>query len=68
MPDIHADRPEPAVLDVYLAPGDDAAIEFETCTPTPPPANKRYEYGALPPQEVTFRWETGHTGTACYRC
>jgi hypothetical protein len=66
-PDIESAPPEPAVLDIYLAPGEDTAIEFKTCTSTPPPKNWRYEYGATPPDTVPFRWETGHTGTTTYR-
>lgn len=66
-PDIESAPPEPAVLDIYLAPGQDTAVEFKTCTSTPPPRNWRYEYGATPPDTVSFRWETGHTGTTRYR-
>lgn len=62
-----ATRPAPAVLNVYMAPGQHAAFKYQTCTSTPSPGPK-FEYGALSPDYVTFRWEGGVTGRACFKC
>lgn len=60
--------PAPAVLNVYLKPGDDVALEYKTCTATPPPADPNFEYGVTAPKTVTFRWVTGASGRACFKC
>ena len=60
--------PAPAILNVYLKPGDDVALEYKTCTTTPPPANPNFEYGAAAPKTVAFRWVTGVSGRACFKC
>lgn len=62
-----AAKPAPAVLDVYIAPGQETALEYRTCTNTPSPG-PRFEYGAFAPNWVTFRWESGATGRACFKC
>lgn len=68
MPDLYAAPPQPAVLNLYIAPGNQTAVEFRTCTSTPPPKDRRYEFSATAPDNVAFRWETGDEGVACYRC
>lgn len=60
--------PSPAVLDIYLEAGARTALEYKTCTSTPPPVDPAFNYGATAPDTVEFRWVTGHRGTACFRC
>jgi hypothetical protein len=62
-----AAKPAPAVLNVYIGPGKSAAVEYKTCTSTPSPGSK-FEYGAEAPEFLTYRWETGQVGRACFRC
>lgn len=62
-----ASKPVPAVLNVYIAPGQSAAFEYKTCTWTASPGPK-FEYGAFAPDYLTFRWETGEAGRACFKC
>lgn len=62
-----AAKPAPAVLNVYIAPGERSAFEYKTCTSTPVPGPK-FEYGALAPKYLEFRWETGQSGRACFKC
>lgn len=63
-PDIPAEPPAPAVLDVSIPPYGQQIMNLETCTTTPPPANTNYQYSATVPEDVTFTWVSGHEGTA----
>jgi hypothetical protein len=67
-PTIKAERPKPAVIDIYLASGDEQDVRFQTCTSTPPPDNPDFEFGAEGPNTVSFRWVTGQKGEACFGC
>lgn len=62
-----AAKPAPAVLDVYIAAGQSSALEYKTCTSTPPPGPK-FEYSAFAPEFVTFHWKNGQVGRACFQC
>jgi hypothetical protein len=63
-PDIPAEPPAPAVLDLSLPPYGQQILNFETCTTTPEPANTNYEFSAAVPERVTFTWVSGHEGVA----
>ena len=62
-----AAKPAPAVLNVYIAPGRRSVFEYKTCTSTPVPGLK-FEYSALAPTYLKFRWETGQGDRACFKC
>jgi hypothetical protein len=63
-PDIPAEKPSPAVLNVSLPPYREQILAFQTCTTTTPPANTNYEFGAVAPDTVAFTWATGYSGAA----
>lgn len=67
-PEIPADPPEPAVIEVYLLPGQATDVRFQTCTSTPAPDEADFEFGATAPDTVTFQWESGYEGEVCFRC
>jgi hypothetical protein len=67
-PTIKAERPKPAVIDIYLAPGDKQEARFQTCTSTPPPKNPDFEFVSGGDDTVSFRWATGQKGEACFGC
>lgn len=63
-PDIPAEPPAPAVLDLSLPSYSQQVVNFETCTTTPEPANTNYDFSAAVPERVPFTWVTGHEGIA----
>lgn len=67
-PEIAANIPEPVVLEIYLPPGETQDVRFQTCTSTPVPDDPNFEFGVEAPEMVAFRWISGHTGEACFRC
>ena len=61
-PDVPAEKPLPTKLNVSLPPGAEQILDFQSCTRTPQPSNRNYEFGTTPPDTFPFTWVTGHRG------
>ena len=62
--DRQADPPDPATIDVSIAPYQAEMVQFQTCTATPPPEGG--EFAVDYPLAFSWRWVTGQEGSNCF--